>query len=247
MSNFLTLYRREVEEGERLVKRSERRLRSAFNEDFEYHHLAIHRSSTFLRRHAGKKTRMFVLFVDLGKSTIMSSDLAPEAFARIIRLFSQEMSYVIEYYGGFVLKFVGDAVIGYFPKEPAQGNPAVRVICCASTLNRVIKGSVNPVLHQEGLPPLQIKFSTDFGTNNIVRYGSDKTRSHVDIIGLSINLAAKMQTLGSPSDFVIGKTVYTKLPERLKICFKRIHTNTGMWPYHEIHSSSKYPVFLTRV
>ncbi len=241
------LSRNERAEIDILVNKSKKRLMSLFKEEFEYHHLAVHRSDTYLRHHSGKKIEMFVLFVDLAKSTIMSSDLTAEDFARIIRMFSQEMAYIIEYYGGFVLKFVGDAVIGYFPSDGKSRKTTTKIACCAYAMNRVINESVNPLLQEEMLPVLQIKVSTDYGTNSIVRYGSDKIKSHIDIIGLSINLAAKMQLLGNSGFFVIGETVYRQLPQRLKDCFKMIRVGSNKWPYHEIHTTKAYPVFLTRV
>ena len=44
----------------------------------------------------------------------MSMIMSPNSLSTIISSFSQEMSYVIEQFHGYVLKFVGDAVIGYF-------------------------------------------------------------------------------------------------------------------------------------
>ncbi|SRR5579875_536748 len=247
MHNSLIPSRIERTEIELLVNKSKKRLRSLFREEFEYHHLAIHRSDAFLRRYSGKKIKMFVLFVDLGRSTIMSSDLSQENFAKIIRVFSQEMSYIIEGYDGLVLKFVGDAVIGYFPTEGRSGKTARKVACCAYAMNRVISESVNPLLEEEMLPALQIKISSDFGINSVVRYGSDTVKSHVDIIGLSINLAAKMQTLGNSGIFVIGELVYRQLPQRIRGCFKRIRVNPNKWPYHEIHAIRIYPVFSAKI
>src|SRR5579885_867675 len=247
MVNFLTPSRNEKTEVGLLVNKSKKRLESLFKEEFEYHHLAVHRSNAFLRRHSDKKIEMFVLFVDLGKSTIMSSDLTQEDFAKIIRMFSQEMAYVIEHYGGLVLKFVGDAVIGYFPSDGKSNKTATKVACCAYAMNHVISDSVNPLLEKEMLPALQIKISADFGINNVVRYGSDKVKSHVDIIGLPINLAAKMQILGNSGIFVVGGLVYRKLPQRLRACFKRIRINSNKWPYHEIHTTKIYPVFLAKI
>ena len=37
-----------------------------------------------------------------------------DRLTRIIQTFSQEMSLVIKLYGGYVLKYVGDAVLAFF-------------------------------------------------------------------------------------------------------------------------------------
>jgi class 3 adenylate cyclase len=45
----------------------------------------------------------------------MSTELAPDFLSKIVTVFSQEVSYIIEHFGGFVLKFVGDASMVTFP------------------------------------------------------------------------------------------------------------------------------------
>lgn len=231
---------------ESAVKKCQKRIMHYLDASFEYHHLAIARSNRFLRKHDSQKMRMFVLFVDLGGSTKMSSELSPDAVAKIIRIFSQEMAYVIEYYGGFVLKYVGDAVIGYFPTKRAS-TTARNAILCAQTMVSVIENAINLNLEDIGYPPLQIKISIDFGSNNIVRYGSDRRKSHIDIIGLSINLAAKMQSLGKPNQLLIGKQVFLKLSRSLKACFKKLDVDSKIWPYHDLTSKKPYPIFSTQL
>ena len=241
----LTINDQEQSKIESCIIKCQKRIARSLDRSFEYHHLAITRSNKFLRMHDSKKMKMFVLFVDLGGSTKMSSELSPDALAKIIRIFSQEMVYVIESYGGFVLKYVGDAVIGYFP---ARGMTTTNnSIFCAQAMVSVIENAVNPILQKAGYPSLQIKITIDFGNNNIVRYGSNRQKSHIDIIGLSVNLAAKMQSLGKPNQLVIGKQVFLKLSPRLKVCFKKIKVNSKVWPYHDFTTKKPYQLFLTQL
>lgn len=226
------------------VKKCQERITHSLDGDFEYHHLAITRSNKFLRRHDSEKMKMFVLFVDLSGSTRMSSELSPDILAMVIRLFSQEMAYVIESHDGYVLKYVGDAVIGYFPTTKVP-DVVKNVIFCAQAMVSVIQNAINPILQKVGFPLLQIKITIDFGNNNIVRYGSDVKKSHIDIIGLSVNLAAKMQTLGKPNQLIIGNQVFLKLSPRLKTCFNKIKVSPKVWSYHDLISKNPYPLFLT--
>jgi len=240
----LTINEQEQSTIDSCVKKCQERITRSLDRDFEYHHLAIVRSNKFLRIHDSEKMKMFVLFVDLGGSTKMSSELSPNALAKIIRLFSQEMAYVVESYDGFVLKYVGDAVIGYFPARKVL-DTAKSAIFCAQAMVSVIKNAINPILRNADYPLLQIKITIDFGNNNIVRYGSDVQKSHIDIIGLSVNLAAKMQSLGKPNQLVIGNQVFLKLTPRLKTCFKKMKVSSKVWSYHDLVSKNPYPLFLT--
>lgn len=241
----LTIKDHEKSKIESCIIKCQKRIARSLDRSFEYHHLAIERSNKFLRKHDFEKMKMFVLFVDLGGSTKMSSELSPDALAKIIRIFSQEMAYIIESYGGFVLKYVGDAVIGYFPTRgiTTTKNP----IFCSQAMVSVIENAVNPILQKVDYPSLQIKITIDFGNNNIVRYGSDRQKSHIDIIGLSVNLAAKMQSVGKPNQLVIGEQVFLKLPLQLKISFKKIKISSRIWPYHDFTNKKPYPLFLTQL
>ena len=64
------------------------------------------------------KLDLVVLYVDLVGSTTMTLEMSEEKIAIIISSFAQEMAYAfIRQYEGYVLKFVGDAVIGYFDAQ----------------------------------------------------------------------------------------------------------------------------------
>lgn len=65
----------------------------------------------YLRRNANRKANVVVLYVDIDGSTRLTQNVSPQKLALILQLFSQEMTLVVSNYGGYVLKFVGDAVI----------------------------------------------------------------------------------------------------------------------------------------
>ncbi len=225
------------------IHSSKKRVKKALNEDFEYHHLALSRSNKFLRKHDSERLPMFVLYVDLVGSTKMSVDLNPETLNVIIRTFSQEMSYVIEDFGGYVLKFVGDAVLAYFYDKKDISQRADGVIECAKTMQQIIDKAINPILEEDGFPKIQIKVTIDFGDCSIVRYGADKYRSHVDLIGLTLNLAAKMQNYTKPNQIIIGKSVFIKLELKTKKLFKKKHTDSTGWIFHQLKTKTPYSIY----
>ena len=133
--------------------------------------LALSRSNKFLRKHDSERLPMFVLYTDLVGSTKMRGDLSPDSLNVVIRIFSQEMSYVVEAFGGYVLKFVGDAVLAYFVDAEKSQKTANHVIECARTMHHVMDEVLNPALESGKFPKLQIKVTVDFGDCSIVRYG----------------------------------------------------------------------------
>jgi adenylate cyclase len=85
----------------------------------------------YLRRKVNTKTNVVVMYVDIAGSTQMSQDLSSLNLALIIQIFSQEVSLSIEKFGGYVLKFVGDAAIGLFPSDYDQKKAIVNSLECA--------------------------------------------------------------------------------------------------------------------
>jgi adenylate cyclase len=52
--------------------------------------------------------------VDLVASTKLSMTLPLDRLTVMIQAFNQEMSLIVKEFGGFVLKYVGDAVLAFF-------------------------------------------------------------------------------------------------------------------------------------
>lgn len=223
-----------------IVKESQKRIKKALVEGFEYHHLAIAKSDHFLRNHTAQRLDFAVIFVDMVNSTRMSTELAPDFLSKIVTVFTQEVSYVIEHFGGSVLKFVGDACIGYFPSSQNFDN----IVFCGESVVRVVRNAINPLLLQMGYAGIEVKVTSDYGPHTIVRYGSDRERSHVDIISATMNLAAKMQSVTRGGQMVIGSSLYKKLSDDLQQRFEKANLDQIKWNYHNLAEQKPYQLYI---
>src|SRR5579872_7077279 len=197
-------------DAESLIKETQKRVWGSLKKGYEYGYL-VDESDQFLREHVSQRMHMIVVFVDLVGSTEMSLILPAEKLGIIISSFSQEMRYVIKNYGGYVLKYVGDAVIGYFVTEESPLVVSDSAVNCARTMIDVIERGINPILSEYDYPELRVKVGMDFGENVVVRYGSDQIRSHVDILGPAVSIAAKITALAKPNQILVGDDIYDKL------------------------------------
>jgi adenylate cyclase len=223
-----------------IVKESQKRIKKALVEGFEYHHMAIAKSDNFLRNHTAQRQDFAVIFVDLVNSTRMSTELAPDFLSKIVTVFTQEVSYVIGHFGGYVLKFVGDACIGYFLSSQNFDN----IILCGESVVYVVRNAINPLLLQMGHAGIEIKVTSDYGQHTIVRYGSDRERSHVDIISATMNLAAKMQSVTRGGQMVIGNLLYKKLSDDLQRRFEKANLDQIKWNYHNLAEQKPYQLYI---
>jgi len=174
-----------VVDSETLIKETQKRVWSSLKQGYEYEETIINESDKFLRELVSSRVNMIVLYVDLVGSTEITLSLPEEKVAIIIRSFAQEMSTVIKRHDGFVLKFVGDAVIGYFVAEALPLISVDNAVSCARVMLDVVEKGMNPILNQYDYPELKVKIGMDFGQNIIVRYGSDRNNSHVALLLLT--------------------------------------------------------------
>ena len=200
-------------------------------------------SEQFLRKRILKSMEMAVLFIDLVGSTSMILNLPKEKLATVFTTFAQEMAYVIKRHDGFVLKFVGDAVIGYFVAEEISSPVANRAVTCSESMLKVLKVGINPILKENGLPELKVKIGIDYGENTIVRYGDDPQEAHVDILGPSVSMAAKIQNLSQPDQIMVGDDIYSKLQNSIREYFVHLDLDKSQWSYRSKKTDVSYPVY----
>jgi len=228
---------------ETLVKETQKRVWAALKQGYEYESTIIGESDRFLRDLVSSRVHMIVLYVDLVGSTEITLSLPEEKVAIIIRSFAQEMSSIIKKHDGYVLKFVGDAVIGYFVAEAMPLLATDNAVNCAKAMISVVEKGMNPILNQYDYPELKIKIGMDFGENIIVRYGADKEKSHVDILGPTMNIASKIQHSASPNQILIGDDVYIRLHPDMQKQFKQVVWTQTNWKYHDRETGRLYPVY----
>jgi len=231
-----------VVDSETLIKETQKRVWGALKKGYEYVG-SIDESDKFLRQHVFSKVDMMVLYVDLVGSTAMMLELTEEKLAIIISSFAQEMAVVIKQFDGYVLKFVGDAAIGYFVVKESQLIVADNVVNCAKSMIAVIKKGINPILNQYDYPDLMVKIGIDFGKNMIVRYGADAEKSYVDLIGPPMNIAAKIQSFAKPNQILIGDDVYTRLHPSIQKSFEAVSWKNDEWNYRSRDTGKIYQVY----
>jgi adenylate cyclase len=128
----------------------------ALKERYQYN-TSIKRGQDFLLKHVSSKIPLVIIFVDLVGSTKMSMTLPADKLVTIIRAFSYEISSVVESYEGYVLKYVGDAVISFFPVGFNRYLTYDKAVRCAESMITVIKEGINPVLSKQDYPELKLK------------------------------------------------------------------------------------------
>jgi class 3 adenylate cyclase len=231
-----------IMDSETMIMETQKRVWGALKKGYEYTGI-IDDSEKFLREHVFKKINMVVLYVDLVGSTTMTLELPAEKLATIVSSFSQEMASVIRLHKGLVLKFVGDAVIGYFNATDNTLLASDNAVNCAKSMITVIEKGINPILNQYDYPDLMVKIGVDYGQSIVVRYGANETSSHVDLMGPTMNIAAKIQAMAKPNQILIGQDVYQRIHPSTQKLFKEIVWEKNEWKYRSRLTGEIYKVY----
>jgi adenylate cyclase len=228
-------------DAETLVAQTQERLSRALKRRYQYES-NLKPGQEFLLNHINSKIPLVIMYADLVGSTNMSMTLPIEKAVTIIRSFSYEMSYIVQSYGGYVLKYVGDAVIAFFPSGYNKLLACDKAVRCAKSMITVIKNGINPILNQYDYPELRVKIGISEGESLIVPYGHDKS-STIDILGYCMSISAKITSLTVPNTITIGDNVYSVLHPQIRIKFKEVKLKIEDWKYINRQTGQTYKLY----
>ncbi len=106
----------------------------------------------------------------------------------------------------------------------------------------VLKNGINPILKNYDCPELDVKIGIDEGDNVVVQYAYDKS-SQIDILGYTMNVAAKITSLTGPNKVSVGKKVYDLLHPKIRGEFHKLAYRAGKWKYINRDTSKLYKVY----
>jgi adenylate cyclase len=232
--------------------------------------ISMEETDKILRKFSRSKVTFVILHIDLVGSTQLSMILPLDRLTTIIQTFTQEMSTIIALYGGYVLKYIGDAILAFFitnsgnninskddtrQKQQQQQQlylPCINAVNCARSMIKVIQNGINPILNQYDYPEMSIRIGVDVGEIALIQYGWDihtlgdkqiVKEPHHDILGYTVNVAIKMTRLAEPNGLVIGQSLYNVLDEKQRSTFERLNISPDVWSYIDEKSGSIYQVY----
>jgi class 3 adenylate cyclase len=265
------LYLDAIIDIESVIKNSQVRIWKSLKANPEFN-ISLNESQKILEKFMESKIKLVILNIDLVGSTKMAFNLPIDRLTTIIRAFAQEMTILISMYGGYVLKYIGDAVLAFFVVDTndikdSDGNenklnysssndnfdslPYSNVISCAYTMIKVVQEGINPILNQNDYPDLKVRIGINFGEIAVVMYGVDMDeynnmilkRPHLDLIGYTISIVVKMTSLAQPDHIVIGEELYGMFEGKLKDTFKQLSLTRDLWNYSTETTGKIYSIY----
>jgi adenylate cyclase len=223
----------ESEEIQSLIAQSKTRVLESFEKGSGLN-TQVEDPDIFLSKYIGTTLKLVVLYVDLVGSTLMTRSLPVNRLATIMQAFTQEMSIIVSKFGGQVLKFVGDAVVAYFPLGASYSLAYNTAVDCSHSMIMIVQEAINPVISMRGYDELQLKIGLDTSEHSVIQYIIDE-KPYADILGYGISMAAKLSSLANSNEVIISHTVYMGMHSSLRKKFSEVELDPRMWKYIDEH------------
>lgn len=151
----------------------------------------------------GQRSEATILFSDIRGFTAYSADREPEEVVEALNEYFRIATGFILEYGGYVDKFIGDAVMGVFGVPVFRADHAERAVRAAVAMKKKFNTAGkngNRLLNKIGI-----------GINSGIivsgNLGSD-IKMEYTVIGDSVNLASRLSSVAGPGEIVISRSVY---------------------------------------
>lgn len=172
-------------------------------------HFAKHGSSS-LELGRADEDDVAILFCDIRGFTGLSERMKPHELMKFLNSYFLRMNDPIHQNGGFIDKFIGDAIMALFDHPDGQAaDKANDALNAAIDLHRAL-AIYNKHRANSGYSAIEIGIGIHFGAVIIGTVGSDD-RMDTTVIGDSVNIASRLETLAPTyfTDIVVSEQLLT--------------------------------------
>ncbi len=211
---IITIYRGLTEE------RQKRELRKAFR---SYLHPdiveEIIKDPTALKL-GGQRAECTILFSDVRNFTTISEQMAPETLVQMMNEYFDPISREIIAAGGYIDKFIGDAVMAIFGAPKSTPDHPFQACQAALAMQRKVNELAPHFREKFGIPEFKIGIGLHTGPVIIGNMGTSE-RLNYTVMGDSVNQAARLEssTKGLGVTILMSEQTQSKLPPAIKSRF----------------------------
>jgi class 3 adenylate cyclase/predicted ATPase len=159
----------------------------------------VARASPVAPQDAAERRQVTVMFSDLVGSTALSARMDPEDLREIFSSYQKCVVQVVQRFGGFVAKYMGDGVLVYFGYPQAHEDDAERAVRAGLELIQTVGGLKSST-------SLQTRVGIATGLvviGDLIGSGAAQEQA---VVGETPNLAARLQSIADPNAVVIAES-----------------------------------------
>ena len=156
-----------------------------------------------------ERKKLTIFFSDIVGFTQITDMIEPEALSSLLNEYLNEMSKIVEKYGGTIDKFIGDSIMVFFgdsgsADEQEQGKQCV--LMAVEMLKKIRVLSEDWIAR--GSPShLRVRMGINTGFCTVGNFGS-ADRMDYTIIGGQVNLASRLEKISEENSITISNSTY---------------------------------------
>ena len=150
-----------------------------------------------------------VVFIDICGFTALAEKLQADALVRLLNTYFDQMVKEIIAQGGYIDKFMGDAVMAVFRAPFTSTAPLMRPYRCAPCFRPTREPLPDGITYR---PDVAIGISTGEVVSGNIGSASLK-RLDYTIIGDTVNLGQRLQSVAQPGQILITAATYEQVKE----------------------------------
>ena len=137
------------------------------------------------------------MFCDLVESTALSARLDPEDLRSVLESYQSCSAHFISRFGGTILRYMGDGILACFGYPSAHEDDAERAVHAGL-------GIVNAVAELRPHAELILHVRIGIATGEVIVGTRGGMPGESEIVGVTPNLAARLQSVAEPDNVVIS-------------------------------------------
>jgi len=162
-----------------------------------------------------ERRQLTVMFCDLVGSTALAEKLDPEDLRTLVRRYQQAVEQVIRRHGGHVAQLLGDGVLVYFGYPQANEDDAQRAVLASLAIPQALT-EVNDSIAKSLKTTLSVRIGLHTGPVVVGAMGGNVHTENL-AMGVTPNLAARLQGLAEPDQVVISATTQALVAGQFKL------------------------------
>src|SRR5215470_4597555 len=153
-----------------------------------------------------ERRQLTVMFCDLVDSTKLSSQLDPEDYRDVVRVYQTACTEVIRRYDGYIAQLLGDGLLVYFGYPQAHEDDAQRAVRTGLGILDATR-DLNKKLEQDKGITLALRLGIHTGLVVVGAMGGGGRHEQL-ALGETPNVAARIQGLAQPNTLAVSEATY---------------------------------------
>lgn len=163
----------------------------------------------------GARRNVTVLFADVVAFTPLTDRLAAEEVVGLLNELFTIMTDIVFRHNGTIDKFIGDCVMAVWGATDADGDHAAEAVAAADDMMRWLEAG-NSVWEERFGVRIELAIGINTGDAVVGNIGSE-SRMEYTVIGDTVNVAARLESIARPSQILITATTANAIDDAFEV------------------------------